>query len=503
MANGKGIAYQALRPLEGDIASDILNNEDQEYRRRQERRIDEDRRTRALAAKEAARQKALGRVKNIQADDTKSDTLNATLADAIMLAQTKGYPEIFKVLDNPQKYSAQDQIQAQLKLDYLNGGGLVADLKKMTNGVATEYSDYIKNRDAGKILPNKAYEKRFENGFKGITISLDDNLRPVTLFRNTGFDADGDGIIDVETLESLDDTYARPKFYNNYDFESALNEHAEKLVSAVNTDATGFSTTKTTGIEPEQLENEARRYLFNPNGTPKDTMEVFLFKRGLENTPENQQLILQDYKNGLEVRSKRGVEEDFNASAYVSSLKEERLSQENKAQLGEVVDPTQRTYSIYYGNIDTSKVNNVPVQGGAKIPAIKTEKGEFVSNLQPHNITRDKFGRMVIEGSYQETKTETMTKSKYDEEIKEALKDNSKEGRERLYNLQQAVQNEKGMRITIASKNKRKDITVSKEDEVQIANSLGVSVKDLDARIYKPQTKVELPNLDGLPDLDE
>tara|TARA_R110002012_G_scaffold304591_1_gene508161 strand:- start:8489 stop:9988 length:1500 start_codon:yes stop_codon:yes gene_type:complete len=492
MVNGKGAAYQSFRPLQGDIATDILNAEDQEFKHREEDRLIADRKAAAQAAKEKARLQGLNRVKNISVNDTESDTLNSTLAETINLAQDQ-YSEIFDVLDNPQKYNQKEQIQAQLKLDYLNNGGLVSDLEKMVSSVATEWQTY-KN---GNFHQDENYEKRFENGFKGITISLDDNLRPVALFKNNSQDLDGDGIIDVETLDSLNDVYARPEFLPKIDFESTVDEHSKNLVSAINKVANGFTTTKTTGVEPEQLENEANRVLFDEKGRETPIMKSFLRGRGLENTKENRDAIKLEYKNALLVRSKRGVEEDFDSGAFVSNKKENRLANEEQASLGDVVDPTKRTYGIYYDNIDTSKVNSVPVLGKIKIPALKTEKGDFVSNATPHNITRDKYGRMILEVSYQDTKTETMTQSQYDDALKKAI---AEKDFEKQTMLEAAKSTEKGKRVTLPGKNKRKDITVTTEDEAMVANKLGYSIKDLNSRIYKEEPTEKKPVYKGLDD---
>ena len=298
-----GLGY---RPLQGDIASDILNAEDQEFKHRAEDRIEEDRRNRAKAAKEAARQKALGRVKNIGLFDTGSDSLNATLAETIKIAQQE-YPKIFEVLDNPDRYSLKEQTEAQLKLNYLNEGGLVNDLKIMTSAVMQEYQDYETALAANQIFRNEDFEKKFENDYKGVTVSLDDNLRPVTLFKSTGEDLDGDGILDVETMDSLLDVHARPQFQRNVSWDGALTQHADKLVSAVNQTDNGVTSVKTTGVEQNLFDSSVQRFLYNDDGTPTEAMLAFARQRNLDpNIKSNLDKIESDYKNDLLLRTERG-----------------------------------------------------------------------------------------------------------------------------------------------------------------------------------------------------
>lgn len=298
-----GLGY---KPLQGDVASDILNAEDQEFRHRAEDRINADREAKAKAAKEAARQKALERVKNVDLFDTGSDSLNGTLAETIKIAQQE-YPKIFEVLDNPDRYSLKEQTEAQLKLNYLNEGGLVSDLKIMTSSVMQEAQEYEKALAGNQIFRNEDFEKKFENGYKGVTISLDDNLRPVTLFKDTGEDLNGDGILDVETMESLNDVYARPKFQRNVSWDGALTQHADKLVSAVNQTDNGVTSVKTTGVEQNLFDSSVQRFLYNDDGTPTEAMLAFARQRNLDpKVKSNLDKLESDYKNDLLLRTERG-----------------------------------------------------------------------------------------------------------------------------------------------------------------------------------------------------
>lgn len=488
------------RPLQGDVSSDIINHENQMFKHRAEERLEEDRKNKAIADKQKKAKEGLARAKALKMFDTGSGTLNETMAEALTIA-TNEYPKIFEVLDdNTGKYSQQDKIKAKLKLD--NIYNLPDNLKLLANGVMREYQEYQKGVQSGALWRDENYESKFQNGFEGVSLSFDDSGMPVAIFRNGNKDVNGDGIIDandVETMSSLNDIYSRPSFTKKYDFESVVQKHAENLIARVDTDVNGFKTTTTTGVDPKLLDKTINRALY-VNGKPSDLMKSFVKERGLDiNSESDLKTIENAYKEEVLLRTESGVEEKFNASAYVSNKKENRIAQENNSEssLGESVTPTKQTYGIYHNNIDTNKVNSVNVTGEAVIPALKTEKGETISNLTPHNITRDKYGRMVVEGSYQETKTQTMTTSAYDEAIKEATEkgDNTK-----LYALNQAKESEGGMRVTLPGKNKRKDITVSKEDETLIASKLGMTVEEIDGKVYKekPTEKDNTPVYKGL-----
>lgn len=484
-STGKNTGYE-YRPLQGDIATDILDQEDQGFKARSEKRLEDDRKALAAEKKQAKAKQALERAKGLNLYDTGSDTLNGSLAEAITIA-TNEYPAIFEVLDDDTgKYSQTEKIKAKLKYD--NILNLPENLKVMTNAVMGEYENYQKGVEAGTIYRDPDFEAKFQNGFKGVSISLDDDGLPVGIFKKGQSDTNSDGIIDVlgvETMDSLNDVYSRPQFQKKYSYEGLVKQHVEKLESAINTTVDGFKTTKTTGVEVDLLDQSVDRILYDEFGKPTDIMKSFLREKGLDwKNPNKEDLdkVESDYKNDIYIRTKRGKIEDIDAGAIVSNKREDRLAKGETATLGEAVDPTKQTYSIYHGNIDPNKVNSVSIQGTVKIPAIKTEKGTFVSNATPHNVTRDKFGRMVVEVSYQDTKTETLNQNDYEKEIQKATED---EDFPKLAALQMAVDVSGGKRVTLPTQMKRKDITVAKEDEAQLAGKLGYSIEELNNVIYK------------------
>lgn len=489
MAGGKNIGL-GYRPLQGDISNDILNWEDQGFKHGQVKREEEARKAAALAAKQKKAQEALSKLKSINPGDTSSESLNEVLAKTAKIAESQ-IPMLYEITkDESGKYSSIDKVKAQLKLDYLESDdGFVSDLSKITGTVLKEYQDYQTGKAkflAGKngYFPDEEYESKFNNGYKNTIISLDDNLRPVLIFKKSDQDLNNDGVIDekdVETMESLADINQRPTFNKYFNYGNLVKQHSEKLVSAVNTDANGFKTTTKTGLEIDLLNESVNRVLYKNDGTPTDVMKSLVREQGLSiDNPEDLKKIENTYKNDLLLRSKRGVEEKFDSGAYVSN---KRLEQDNeKATLGETTTPTKQTYGIYNGNIEKEKVNSVNVQGSVVLPSVKTEKGEYVTNFKPHNITKDKFGRMVIEGSYATTKTETLTNDKYEKEMQTAV---ANEDFLKIALLKQAADVDGGKRVTVPGQNVRKDITISKEDETDVAGKLGYSVEELNKVIYK------------------
>jgi hypothetical protein len=492
MANGKFTGLQ-YRPLQGDIATDMLNQEDQDSRLRDEMRLIADRKARAQAEKDKKAQEALNRAKGIKLFDTGSDSLNGTLAETVILAQQE-YPKIFEVLDHPDKYSLAEQTQAKLKLDYLNEGGLVNELKLMTSSVMGEYSEYQKGVAEGALYQDPDYESRFENGYKGVTLSLDENLRPVALFKQTSEDADGDGILDVETMDSLNDVHARPQFQKKFDYDNLVTQHVSKLESAVNANVNGFKTTTTTGVEVDLLDKSVKRVLYDEYGNPTDVMKSFLREKGFDpNKPNKADMdkVEADYKNDIYIRTKRGKQEDLDAGAIVSNKRENRLANEEKATLGEAVTPSKNTWGEEFGNIDTNKVNSVNLRGKATIPALRIGDDTYLSNANVENITRNKNKEMVLDVEYQESKTETMTNDQFEKALDQAVQDNDFE---KLAALKVASDVQGGgKRVTYPSKNRRKVVVIPEEDEADVAGQLRMNIDEVDSKIYKEPNGNETP----------
>lgn len=489
MAGGKFAAYQRLRPLQGDITTDLLNAENQEFKHRAEDRINEDRKLKAQALKEKKAKEGIARAKGLKLYDTGSDSLNESLAEAITIA-TNEYPKIFEVLDDQNgKYTQAEKIKAKLKYD--NILNLPENLKTMTNAVMGEYQDYQKGVAAGTLFRDEAYEKKFENGFKGVSLTFDDDGLPVAVFRKGQKDINGDGVIndlDIETMSSLNDVYSRPQFQRNFNYDSLIKQHAEKLESAENAKVSGFKTTTTTGVEPDLLIDSVQRVLYNKDGSISDVMSALIRQKGLDpNSKIDQKTIEDDYKNDVYIRTKRGKVEKLDAGAIVANKKENRLAKDSKATLGEVVTPTKATWGKQFKNIDTNKVNSVPVKG-VNISAIPLDDGRTITNAKVVNYTYDKDDNMIVDVVYQDTKSETMSEEKYTKELEEATKNKDFS---KIAILQAASDVDGGKKITKPGQNKKEQISISNENESKIANELGLSIEEMKARAQKNLGEVD------------
>lgn len=340
MAGGKYSALQRLQPLQGDISTEILNREDQQFKHRAEQREIADRKAKAKAIKNKQAEDAIKKATSLKLYSTKSTSLDEVVVRAIKLGVEK-QTELTKLLANKDKYSEDDVIKAELALQQLNN--LPENLKLMTDFQTNEYTDYKKRVDEGSIFKDEEYESRFKDGYAGMSIVIGDDGTPMNIFRKGKSDINGDGKIDdfdIETLQTIGDAQERPQFQDKYDYNKIIALHADKLESVVNktVNPDGFGTTKITGVEIDKLNATVNRALFR-DGEPTNLMKSFVKENGLDiNNSADLDKIEAQYKNDVLIRTKRGIEVDPNSSAKISAarlaLEKKKFTKENNEETG-------------------------------------------------------------------------------------------------------------------------------------------------------------------------
>lgn len=318
MANGKYSAYQRLQPVNWNIGNDLLNSEDQEYKHREEQRIIADRKAAALQKRKDDAIKAREKASELKLYNTESESLNEVVARAIKLGVEK-QSELVKIIANENgKYSQDDIIKAELALNNINN--LPENLKIMTDFQTNEYTNYKKGVEEGKLFREESYESRFKDGYKGISILIDDSGMPLNIFERKGkTDINGDGKVDdfdVEDMTSLSDSFERPQFMKKYSWDAVIKGHSERLESAVNQTDNGYVSNKTTGVETNLLNQTVKKALYKEDGSANEMMLSFMRQKGLDpNKKEDLQKLESDYLNDVYLNTKRGKITDVNTSA--------------------------------------------------------------------------------------------------------------------------------------------------------------------------------------------
>lgn len=214
-----------------------------------------------------------------------------------------------------------------------------------------------------------------------------------------------------------------------------------------------------------------------------------------------------------QVEEKLGVK--FDSSRYNNDS--DNALKKNKTEstpLIGVAEPTKETYSEYIDNIDENNVNSVSISGAKSIPTATTEDGETLTDIVPHNFTRDKQGRLIVAASYVNSKSTKLQKNKMEQELKSW--DEQKEYNEKVKEYEKSKNTAALEDLKEARKQKKIDleettktlgvqkvskaIIVPKDQEALFSSAAGVSLEGLNAQIKKKSTS-ELPSLDDLPDL--
>lgn len=489
---GKNAAYRQLRPLQGDLSSDVKYwNEDAARRRREDRIDDQIEYRRAEKAKQDKKDLYDKYVKPLNNYDTKSTSLNE-INGRLLQQATEQYGPLIETLES-ETASNEEKLKAQLKLQTLNQ--LPENLKSVTDFYTNQHNSYLTGLENGTIWKDEAYEKAFANGFENIQMGLDDKGLPTVAF----IDRDGDGIadkingdvLDVQSFEQIKKGLPTFNFQKKFNIEGYINEFSNPktgLGVRERTTDTGFTKNTVKGIDPKNL-NFATDKLFNQPGVTESALREY----GLEYSEDNIFKIKEDFKKSVLAKSNSSNVTDVDASARTSAAREARLNRESKSKEAKLTEPSKPSDDIWdlkATNVNPEKVNSLGVQG-VQLPTVKGRDGAIYSNVDVHNITFNEEGKMVIDASSTiEKSVSKLDYSKYEEEIENATTPEEKSKAEEA--LEIAKLNKSGVKVTLPPKKVRGSTIIAEEEAKSIAKQLNKTLEELKVSSFKdevPKTK--------------
>jgi len=114
-STGKFGAMAQLKPLQGDIATDILNREDQQFKYREEKRINEDRASAKKLAERNELKDAMSMYTALKIPITGSESIDEINTKTIMVAAER-QNVLIDMMANQDKYSQEEIISAYSEL---------------------------------------------------------------------------------------------------------------------------------------------------------------------------------------------------------------------------------------------------------------------------------------------------------------------------------------------------------------------------------------------------
>ncbi|TDD77109.1 hypothetical protein [Flavobacterium caseinilyticum] len=216
MANsGTYTAYRQLKPLEGSIADDMQQQQDNSFKRQhlksQEEKTKQDRIDKAEKEKRELWEK---HVKPLSNYDTGSKSLNEAQGRLILEAQ-KEYVPLMAVVNNPNA-SDDERLKATIKLQNINN--LPENLSSMTKTLTERDLAIKKGIAAGTMFADPVYDKNYQEGFQNKLLALDDNGMPMVAFK----DLDGDGKDDLETYDQIQNVVPKYEIQQRFDRNADL-----------------------------------------------------------------------------------------------------------------------------------------------------------------------------------------------------------------------------------------------------------------------------------------
>lgn len=405
---GTYTAYQQLRPLQSDLASDVIAQDELALRRRQEQRIEDQiaqqRLDKEQAKKDKLREQMLGQIpKNF---DTGSSSLNGFNAKLIQQGVNR-LGEIYQKLGSG---NLNDDEKIQLQLEAQNIENLPNNIKLATDKFSGVIQDYQKGKAEGRYFPNPDFEKLVLSGFDNYVGTLDNGLPTV------GFiDRNEDGIVDVKDVqpfETLSQGISSFDFQKQYDLDKMAVETAKTLGSSDITKDIGYRSVQTKQANIDQLDKIANNLFINPDGSPTPVAMSQIRKMGLETDPDALNKAKQYYKDRVLADTDYTRKEDFDYAARNNDAQEARLSSkeapDSKVTWGVVETPPAYTDA---GQSSAQGYKTIAVQGKTSVPSLQFYEGDKKVRLtnpsiQSYTVRKNKDGQryIVAEVVYQDVK---------------------------------------------------------------------------------------------------
>lgn len=352
---GTYTAYQQLRPLEGDITNDIINQEQLDFNRRGEKReidaIAEEKKNKEQLKKDKLREDMLGKIpKNY---DTGSSSLNEFQARFINDGANR-LGEIAELLSSD-KTSDTDKIK--LKIEAQNIQNLPSNLKVATDNFSSLINDYQKGKAEGSYFDNPDFEKLVMGGFENYVGHLDNGLPTV------GFiDRNKDGVVDVKdvvTYDNLSKGIGNWQFQPKVDLDKIAVSAAGGLKAFDNTQVNGYKTTQNKAVPEQEIKSKANAILFNQDGSITPSMKSELRKRGLQDNEQSRKLVSDYLVNTIKANTERLYKEDYDFAAANSdkdfNYKVGKDQKEDKPTLGGFSHTGQKESVISKGGKETGR----------------------------------------------------------------------------------------------------------------------------------------------------
>ena len=435
-------AYAAVKPIDVSLSDTIVKQQELGLKRRAERREIAKDEAEVDKEKDSKAKELAKYTSKLNPYDTGSTTYNTTIATALTEAKGKAL-EQWKIANDKSKTEEERSIAYANLEDINNYPDYLKNVSDRITEVNTTYATQLKK---GEIFRNEDWEKKFQNGFAGMTVKMNDQFRPDTLF----IDKNGDGIQDAEVSDIikydqvnqlLPEGISMPRI----DLGSLAYKIGKDLGKTTTKDVNGYETTNTVqvtdetaraGIQPLMTDQNVRSYLrlkgddYNQELTPKllKTVEDDLVKTALSNTDITNENGFnysdQNADNSLaETKKQHRISNALNKDKW-KTMKKKAENDDQTPRISGTTVPSVNTWGKGAMNlIDTKTTRAVNIsKGGVKLKAIKTnttknDKQFIISDGTVENFTYGKKGEFLIEVSYPKTTTKDGKPGKYTKEV--------------------------------------------------------------------------------------
>lgn len=416
-------AYATLQPTESKMTNFANEQEQLGFRRREEQRNEQDRKERKQKENEsdfAEKAKEFAKYKSkLTPYDSGSRTLNTTIANALSEARDRLFEQYKRA--NDKSLSETERMQALANITELEN--YPTKLKNITDRLTSVNETYADGLSKGNIFRNEAYESLWQDGFKGLTVKMDDNFNPDVVF----FDLDGDGkpdnVKDVMKFDQINKLIPSDIMMPNIDSETLAYKIGKDLGKTTTESTSGYNTTEKSFVD----ENTARQGI--QSLVNDQNIRSYLRRKGLDYKQEITPRIVKEYEDALtkialsntdsmskqkynyadenadlsRAQTQKNADRNYGLNREKLDFAKSKSKKDTKTpEITNITKPTKEAWgSKNYPNLNSNS-NSLDVSN-VKLNTLKgNKKGEIFTyqDVSIEKIAFDKNGLMVVDFSY-------------------------------------------------------------------------------------------------------
>lgn len=245
-------AYATVQPVRNNMADFAIQQERLDIQQDRNKRAEDEADYRKSQREQARIDKMASYQNSVKGIDTGYNNFDEAIADAAQQANDKIY-ELSKIYSDTSK-PEQERIRAKSQMNHLQNN-FTSQMKNLSDSYTQLYGEYYKAKEDGSAWNNTDFENFTHSGLKGLKLNLNDDFK----FDIFAKDKDGDGVLDVTSVEDFMQLRPQDVIIPKIGIDKLIKERAKTIQPEVNKlydPKNPYLETEITSIKDQLLEAE-------------------------------------------------------------------------------------------------------------------------------------------------------------------------------------------------------------------------------------------------------